>query len=531
MPLPLVKLRPTSVNPDVPAAELGEEVWSACQNFTFVNGFANRVKGWVPIFPEIPTIGSDYPLHILNARQTGVENYWIAVCTNSVWVTNGGSPWVDITPVSYLAVADASQITSCSLNGIPVMNTGVVTPFYWPIGAAQCEPLPGWTDGDLCGFIDSFKFHLVAGNISTATESFPSELRWSDAAAPANVPSNWLPSPVSDAGFTTLGATRGAIIHGAKLRGDYMIYKDHSAYRMSYQGGSFVMSIRKFLSNTGILSRNCIAEVEGYHVILGDGDVWRTDGQNVTSILDRRMKHYLFSLISSENYEQAYLALNRRNSEVLICFMQEGETVPSTAIVWEYNRDVLGVRDIGIAPAMAYGTVTEQDAAETWDAPYYQNTSWDQIPVGNLWGVAQYQAADDGLIITQTLDKQLYQFDQGSTENGSFISANVDKTQVDFGMPEERKTVTRVWPRVTVPSGGNPFIFLQMAATDSPNDRITWGKTHLFAPNRTGPNDDHLDVFYSGRYIHFRFQVNGARSEPFQLEGFDVELSAPRGRF
>jgi hypothetical protein len=536
MPLPLVKFRPNTLNRDVPPSEVSELEWTNCLNYKMKDGFPNRVKGWEAIFEPIPTTGDDYPLHILNARQTATENYWIAVCNESVWVTNGGLVWTDITPAGYIAITDPNLITSCSLNGIPVMNTGVVAPFYWPIGGPQCLPLPGWPVDETCQFIDSFKFHLVAGNIGTLTEQFQDEFRWSDAAAPGAVPASWTPSPAGDAGSALVGATRGAIVSGEKFRGDYLLFKDHSATRVSYVGGTFVFGLRKFLSNTGELATGCVKAVEGFAILLADGDVYRTDGQNVVSILDRKMKESLFSLISADDYQQSFVTLNQRDSEVLICFPQEGDTVATTAIVWDYNRDLLGLREIGSCPHMGVGTVTIADPALTWDA---QDTNWSEAADGRQpidptqqWGVSQYQAADDGIIMAQTADKQLYQFDEGERAGTAPIVSSIEKTYMDMGDPSTNTTVTRIWPRVTVEPGTNPRLSVQMGTSSNPTEEVDWSNGVSYFPVRVGREEDSIPYIITGRYLSIRINMGGtSNNSPYQLEGFDLEVSTPRGRF
>ena len=144
--------------------------------------------------------------------------------------------------------------------------------------------------------------------------------------------------------------------------------------------------------------------------------------------------------------------------------------------------------------------------------------------------MAQYQAADDGVLIAQTGFNQVYQFDEGNLANGVPVSSLIRKDYMDFGMPESYKTVTRIWPRVTTQE--NVRIFCRIGTSDSPTLPVTWAPGGVnFFPQRTGSTDQYVDIIATGRYLSFQFQTSGSGSLPFQFEGFDVEVSAPRGRY
>jgi hypothetical protein len=509
MPHPLVKLRPGSINVDVPPSEVVPEEWTSGVNFQFKDGFANRSLGWDAIFPAT----SQPPIHTINARQTGSYNYWISCQPDGVFVTNGGSAWVDITPDIYTYTADPNAWTSALLNGIPVINNGINPPFYWDLVGIML-PLPGWPAATACRAIRSFKYHLVAMHIN----DFQDQYIWSDAAAPGSVPLSWEPTPSTDSGDNILSATRGAIIDGAKLRGQFMLWKSHSGYRMNYVGGTFVMATQKFLSNSGVLSRNCIAEVEGYQAIFTDGDIIRTDGQNVTSIIDRRAKSTIFSQISSEFYERSYVVTNRPRNEVLFCFptTDAPDGYPDLALVWDYARDRIGFRDINSSPYMAAGTVFQVPGDNEWNQ---QIGSWDEQT--RIWGQSTYRAADDGVLMLQN-SPQMYRLDGSATAAGVGVDSRIRREYLDFGAPGDVKTLSRVWPRITAPEGTN--ISVRVGGQMTPDNPVTWSDYIPYLPEA----DDFVSVFATGRGLSFEFSSIGGQA--FQLEGFDVELTA-RGRF
>ncbi|MCP3999396.1 MAG: hypothetical protein GY727_00580 [Gammaproteobacteria bacterium] len=520
----LIKLRPTSVNLDVPPAELPMEEWSSGLNFTFRDGFAVRVAGWNKLFPDT----SDTPIWTINARQTAGSNYWITAQPNGIFVTDTGA-WKDITPAGYVWNGAPDAWTGGLLNGMPFMNNGVMPPFYWDLDFTTptvCQTLPGWPADTLCKAMRSYKYHLIAMHITVGLNDFPDQIYNSSAAAPGLMPDSWTPTAANDAGDNVLAATRGAVIDGAKLRGQFLLYKDHSVYRANYIGGTFVFAYEKFLGNTGVLARNCIVDIEGEHAFFSDGDILRTDGQNVKSIIDRRFKRNLFEQISSEHYKNSFVVENRSHNEVYFCYPETDNIYPNMAVAWDYARDQVSLREIGATPYMTAGTVAYFDPDDSWDA---QTDSWEVMT--RVWGQTEFQAADDGIVMLQESKDNIFRFDNTEFEDGSAIDGHMEKTYIDFGVPEQVKTVMRVWPRTTS-TKENLTIKIRAGGSHTPDRAIEWSDWVDYKPSTLTPTEenDFVSLFATGRYLSFQFQVAGDTSYIFALLGFDVEL-APRGRF
>jgi hypothetical protein len=106
MAQPLQKLRPTGITVDIPASEVGADQYTNGDNVVFRDGFAERAKGWGPLFSTLEAV----PEHLVNVTYQGV-NYWIACCTDSIWVTPSSTLWTDITPAGFAAAGPSTDIS------------------------------------------------------------------------------------------------------------------------------------------------------------------------------------------------------------------------------------------------------------------------------------------------------------------------------------------------------------------------------------------------------------------------------------
>ena len=509
----LVEMRLNTINADLPPAETKETEYTGIQNVQFRNGFAQRSNGWEPIFPTVP----EAPQWLLNVQRGGV-NYWIAGCKGGVYLTDTNS-WTDVTPAGFTDATAPNQWTGGLLNGIPCMNLANDTsvPIYLDWSVPIMLDLPGWPANTTCKALRAHKFHLFAMNITESSVELPDKLLWSDAAAAGNVPDSWAATPTNDAGDTTLAATANPIIDGSTLRGQFMIYKRSSTYLANYVGGTFVYAFRKLYSTSGILARNCVEEYEGKAYVLTDGDAYVHDGQNLHSLLQGRAKSIIFNQIDDVAWQYSYVAVDKKNQEILFCLAPQNEAVPTVAVTYTVNTDSIGARDIGSANHMASGIVSEQGSSEQWDD---DSQAWN-LDV-TVWNETFFNASQDGMLIASEADFQIYNLDASITQDGEPISCVIRKSYWDFNSPELYKLVSRVWPRVTAPA--DVLIHVRVGSARTANDSVQWSPAVDFNPNA----DQYVDLFSNGRFMSFEFSSNGGQS--FQLDGFDVELDMA-GRF
>jgi hypothetical protein len=513
----LAEFRPTSANLDTPAAEVDEDTWTDLDNFYMRNGFAQRAQGDSKFFSAL---GTD-PLNLINVQQ-GTANFWVAMGDDAVMVTDQAGTVSDITPVIYGPSLVSENLNSTIINGFPIQSFGKDPPSFWDKVASNiCLPLPGWPANRTVAAIRSFKFFLIAMNITDGSINFPDSLAWSDAAEPGAVPTEWDPLPSNQAGTTQLSATSGGIVDGLALRGQFVIYKNHSTYLCNFVGGTFVFSFRKLFTTSGILANNCVAEVEGQHVVMTDGDVILHDGQNLRSLVDRTMRRFIFLQIDADNFERSFVFNYRAAKECWICFPTTGNLHPNVAVVWDYAQNQLSVRQIpDLWSHAASGTVLASAPSLDWDTQIEQ---WDQAS-GN-WNRAQFTGAFERVLAAAPATEQLlFVDDSNSLSDGvSPVGGTITRESLELGAPESFKYVRRIWPRIDGSTG--TVVKIRVGGQTTPSGAISWSPVQDFEVNV----DDFLNFDVAARYISVRFEEDTSPGAPvqalWQLHGFDVEYT------
>lgn len=511
----LISFAPMGLNFDHPAEELGPDVWTQGAGVLFRNDAAERQGGEL-LLTDTTLFG---PQHLLAAQLTP-NIFWLYAGAAGVGVWDGVNHF-DISPTTPpVAGGTPERWTSTLLNNLPVLNLEGLAPWFWDgVTGNPMEPLPGFPALTTAGAIRAFKFHLIAMNITTSTGQLGTQLLWSASADPGNVPATWIPAPENDAGDNILAATPGDIVDGHALRDTFVIFKQHSAYLMQYVGGQFVFLFRKALVTSGVLSRNCIAEVLGNLLVLTDGDVVLFDGQDTRSLLQDRLKRWMFSIIDGTTFETSFVVANPSESEVWVCFPETGNAHPNVAAVWDRNTDSWGVRSL--FPETTYigrGIIPDTNVDPTWDG---DGQNWDLDD--SRWNQSTFNPTDDGLISADEPGTALIEIDAGLVHSdGTSVEGLIGKDSMLLDELSQRKLVTAVIPRIVA---AQPVVLtVRVGVQETYADSIAWTPEQEFDPaaNRR------IDVLVTGRYLSVRFS---SRSDAiWRLEGFSIQV-APAGVF
>ena len=519
MPLEAVRLSGLVTPEDVPADVSDPGAWTEASGVNFREGIAERVAGWREIYDTT----NEPPLHVINNYFDG-SNYWLYASDDEINVTDEGGTHKDITPAAAPSTgADSNIWTSCELNGLPVLNFGEDYPVYWgrDYGTPTvCATLPDWPANYTAKVMRAFKYYLVAMNIYGGGTTLPATVKWSDAAA-QGIPDDgagttWSATAENDSGELDLGATAEGINDGLALRDEMLICKAHSTYKLIYVGGVAVFGQRQFSATAGALAANCMAEYRGQMVTLADGDVWITDGQQMRSLVDRRVRRNLFSRLDVDNFTRSYVVAHPLKHEVWICIPETGATYPNLALVWNAETDKLSYRDIngggsGI-PHMAPGNISESGLAKTWTTitgTWATNT--------NKW--SDFNAAEpvNGLVGVEFDAPNLVLMDTGLTQDTGTINSRLRREGLDFGDREAVKLVTEFWPRITGPAGIQ--VNIRLGTQDAPEDAISWGASSVY----TLGTDKFINTRTRGRLISVEIQSTDISGQ-WRCTGGDFKL-------
>ncbi len=468
--------------------------WTDGRNIRFLNGYAWQFYGYGSVYGT-PTVE---PYNILPCT-VGTTRYFLYAGTSAIYaVTNSGAVAVhtDLTQqsggVDVTYTGGVNLWTSTLLGGIPVFNNGTDAPQSWNLNIAdRMTDLANWPASTTCKALRSFQNILVALNVTKSGTTYPFMVKWSHPADPGTVPSSWDPSDATKlAGETDLAIGYDPIVDGMQLRNALIIYKEASVWRMDFIGGTFVNQFTQVLGTSGALNRNCIVEIDGFHVVLTNSDVIVHDGQSAQSCLDRQMRRWLFQNIDATNAGAAFVFKNPFFNEAYICFPSIGSTACDKAIVWA------GPVDNGLTGNWNQDSAPWASDLTAWNGPDYVPSN-----ARALMGGA---------------GPKLYLLDATASFDGAQPTMYLERRGLSLGSPETRKLVRGLRPRV-VGNTGDTIIFKVGSQTDPWADPV-YGAAMTHTIGSTVAND----CFVDGRYIAIRME-NGTAYQA-RLDSIDIDV-------
>lgn len=502
---------------DMPPSETNPSIaWTDAQNIRFLDGMAYQFYG----HSEVYNSPSFAPQHILPCNVAGVR-YWIyttAAKTYCVTVTAGSAVHTDITHVTP-RTGVVNSWTSTLLSGIPVLNTGDTSsvPMSWDLNTAhKFVDLANWPANTYCKSIRAFKNSLIALNVTKSGTSYPFMVKWSHPADPGTVPSSWDPADATkDAGETDLAEGYDQIVDGMQLRDSFVIYKESSVWRMDFIGGPYIYRFSKVAGISGALNRNCIVEIDGQHLVLSGSDVIVHDGQNVTSVLDKQTRRWLFGNIDANNIGLSFVFKNPYFNEVFICYPSIGSSVCDSAMVWNYVDKTVSFRSIPNLNHASSGPV-DSSLGYTWSADV--DTWSGDLTAWNGPDVVPNAAR----AIMASSDTKLYLLDGSASFNGNLPSAYLERRGLSLGSPEDIKLITSIRPRITGNVGQT--VNVQIGSSNDPYTDPTYGAVMTHTIGTTVSND----CLVSGRYIAIKFSSGTAYQ--WRLDSFQMDVQS-RGKW
>ncbi len=116
---------------------------------------------------------------------------------------------------------------------------------------------------------------------------------------------------------------------------------------------------------------------------------------------------------------------------------------------------------------------------------------------------------------------KLYRDNRGNQEDGTDMTAYIERTGYDLGDPSSQKFVSAVWPKIEVT--GNNTINVYVGSQMSTEDGIAWEGPYLFNPN----SQSKVSCRVTGKFFGVKFESTS--DIDWKLHGVEFEI-APRGR-
>jgi hypothetical protein len=509
-PKKLLRLRPTKgIIFDTPDHEVGPEYFTAGSNVIFRQGFAQRIGGARDTYTTaITASGRTEILHALNCNFSGT-NYWLLWDANTVYSIESTNA-VARTLGTPTTVSNPDVYSSALLNGVPIVTNGSDEPEYWG-GSGNMAQLTDWTATESCKSLAVFKYHIFALDIDGPGGTLPSKIKWSAAAEPGTIPNSWTPSASNEAGDVELSDTPGAVLCAVPNRDTLLVYKKTAIYGCQYVGGNQVFAFTKLNSSYGALNRHSVCDIgNGQHLVVTQGDIVLTDGTNIQSIGQNKVKEYLFHSMDEDNYERLFCIFDREHGEAWVCFPSTGNTRCDTGLVYDVTNGSWGVRTLPDINTMVQGYVDDTTESNIWTD---QSEAWNDA-VG-VWGSSTLTSATESLL--HVYDNKLEMQD---TTDATTRAATVGKYDIDFDEPERVKFIRRVHVRTKANAG---TLFVRVGSRMSPTDSTTWSpEVQLVSPDQV------VNTFTQGRYISV--EIRSAATDVWTVTGIDIEAEL-RGYF
>jgi len=341
-------------------------------------------------------------------------------------------------------------------------------------------------------------------NIFTGAGRISDLLRWSDAAAPGDIPRSWTPDVDSQAGELSLSFNPGGIVDGRQLGDRFYIYKTTSAFVLQLIGGQFVFNNRPAFATVGLLSRNALVEWRGRHILFTDGDIVAHDGVNVESLVSRKQRKRIFQDMDGGNATNSYLTLDISRSQIGIARPRVGETYPTEMITLNLDDLRFGRRDLivtGLGSPHSQEGIVPMDVTSVEPNWNDRTTTW--ATDGSRWSDAAFLRTADFLILADYDGNKLVQEGLGNDFDGTPIQAGLARSGLAFGDSERKKNVGRVWIKVEGARGGQ--ILLQFGSHDIATNEPVFGPPQAIIIDTTKV----LNFDVTGYFIAWRMIAQG----------------------
>lgn len=512
MPIEMITgLSGAGLNTDIIPYELPPNYLTSCTNVRSNNGGIEPFGGHSEI-KDLPA--GAYPRSLLFISGNNTK-FWIIACDDNVFKIE--SSVVSAKPDGMISSTPSATWSLTSIAGIPVMNSDSDIPYYMLPSYDKMKPLPWKKDTDWnaakqsCKIMIAHKQFLFALGITNNGVYNSDGVRWSAPADIGGVPPTWDPlDTTSTAGYTTIGGAGGEIIGALPMRDALVIYRERGITIADYIGGRYVWRFRHLGSSVGLLSKDGVVDVNGTHYFLSDGDIYKTDGNSVQSIADKRIIRDLNG-INKDHFGKSYAVHNPSKKEVLFCVPTANSTYPNKAYIYNYIDNSWFMRDLPQNVAMSYGLAASVSGA--WDD---LNATWNSL--ARSWAGDATTPFDNSLvIISPPIDSEpakLSSIDSIIGFKRNLFDSIIERTDLAIQGLGQVTTIQRVFPHIQ----GDGTIYVQIGSQKVPNGPIQWKPAVPYNPSR----DRKIDVRSTGVLHCYRIFADQVDFD-FKVSGLDIE--------
>jgi hypothetical protein len=254
---------------------------------------------------------------------------------------------------------------------------------------------------------------------------------------------------------------------------------------------------------------NCVLNVKGTQIVLSTGDIVQTDGVQVRSLGEGKLKEWLFSQMSRAGLQLSHGYVDTAASEAVFCVALGRDDRCNYAIAWNFEREKWSVRELPESTHTWMG-LRAQGLPLTWDAdagPWDDDPGfWDEgIPGG--YQLKPFAACPDHGVLV---------LNDGFTRwTGSNVLGTLERTGLKISDGDSIAKVQRLIPAIE----GSPgtIVGIQIGGQLAANGPVAWGPSYPFVVGQSVK----VDCNIRGRFIAVRFTCSGPQQPT--VAGFAFE--------
>ena len=426
------------------------------------------------------------------------------------------------------------KVTATTLADVEYVNRPDSAPVARVPSASGFTTLANWPSGYRATALRSFgDFLLALGTVEAGNAAFPNRVRFSDPVLANSVPATWDETDLTkSAGFNDLVQMKTPIMDGATLGPNFLVYSQDQVWMIEFVGGTFIFNFRKLFDDCGVISQNCIAEVEGRHYVFDRDDIYTTDGNTRQSICDGRVRDYIFGGLDNSKPELCFVLHNTDLEEIYFCYhtgddmavYADGDAC-NRAAVYNYKENTWTFQDLPNVVSGSQANVNSvfsyADATQTYDnigGSYHdQESPFDQHPlmVSKITtGVSAAKIYGLDLVDTGSLAQAV-----DVTVSQPFLLERVGLDLDEMGISlAGYKVISKVFPQISTTNTDGAFNFT-FGAANTPNATPNYSSSTPFDA-LTGYK---VDTRMSGRYLSYKLTSDTLKD--FAFSGMDVEVA------
>ena len=513
--MPLLKINNLglqNVNFDLEPCDLPPEVFTYGTNYRLLN---NKIKS-SNMSKTLATPPANFKAGLIMSVNVASGNFYVLLGQSAAWVYNG-SAWTPITSATgYPGISTDGELywQGCMLGSIPIVNNRQHYPEYWsPQQTTQIlkplnfDPTHTWqAKGYSANVIRSHKDFLFALNLSEGGTTLPSTYRWSNPADVNGLPYTWDESDLSAiAGKASVGGDMGALVDGKTLRDSFILYSEKGINLLNYVGGEFIWQRQVLTTNHGLLAKNCVAEANGSHYFLSDGDILSNDGNSIQSILNKQLKTRLTNNIDTTYFANSFALTNPITKEIWFCIPEVGNKLPNIAFIFNYVDGTTSIRNIpSSTTGLTFGVnlatpLLWSNISDTWDTS------------SRVWTYDATSVFSKTIVSTNNVNSAIVSLELD--DNTTVQNTLLERLSFALEGQEVVTTTQSVYPHLT----SNESVSIQLGSQDFVGGAVRWKPEVLFNPKTMRK----VDIRTTGKLLSWRIKSTGLL--PFTLSGLDIE--------